>query len=96
MTKLALAELIKEKLGIADLPAEEQEQILSRVEEQILRRATLDILEALPANEREELEALISGSDDETIIRFLREKLGLSLEEKVERATIDHLSDLVE
>jgi len=95
MTKLALAELIKRKLGIADLPAEEQEQILSRVEEQILRRATLDILEALPSDEREELEALISGSNDETIIRFLREKLDLSLEEKVEQTTLEHLDDLM-
>ncbi|MFA6416456.1 MAG: hypothetical protein WCW56_03155 [Candidatus Paceibacterota bacterium] len=95
MTKLALAELIKEKLGISNLPVEEQEQILSRVEEQILRRATLDILESLPAGERAELEALISGSDDETIIRFLREKLGLDVEEKMEKATNDHLADLV-
>ena len=95
MTKLALAELIKEKLGIADLPAEDQEHILSRVEEQILRRATLDILEALPTDERVELEALISGSNDETIIRFLREKLNLSLEEKVEQATREYLDDLI-
>ncbi|KKS77566.1 MAG: hypothetical protein UV64_C0006G0021 [Parcubacteria group bacterium GW2011_GWC1_43_11b] len=94
MSKQILADLIKEKLGIADLSVEEQEKILLRLEEQILRRATLDILESLPAGEKAELEAIISASDDETIVRFLREKLGVNLDEVMTKTANEHLADL--
>jgi hypothetical protein len=95
MSRHSLKELIIKKIGLSDLSPQEQDEFLIKLEEQVLRQATLDILESLPVEERVELEALISGSDDESIVRILREKLGGDLEKKIEDSANGHLNHFV-
>jgi hypothetical protein len=77
MTEADLSKMLLAQLGIADRPPLEQEIILSRLNDQILRRATLAILEKLSVDEREKLTEIISQSDDDEVFNFLRRKLGI-------------------
>ncbi len=71
-----LRETICQKLNISTLSPAEQDLVLARLEDAILRETTLQILETLPPTDRAELEETISDQDDETVLGFIRSKLG--------------------
>ena len=62
--------LIKE-LGLADLPEEAQNEIVTKIGGIILQSVTLGILEKLPQDAREEFEVLSKEGDNERIQEFL-------------------------
>lgn len=60
---------ILQELGIAQLPLERQEEVLTAMTEAVLKRITLRLVEALSEEKRSELEAL--GEEKEKISQFL-------------------------
>jgi len=62
---------IATKLGVADLPEAEQEQIIAGFGEVALKAATLAVLEKLPEGKREEFATLAEGGDPAAIQAFL-------------------------
>ena len=64
-----IEENILRELGIAELPPERQEEVLTAMTEAVLKRITLRLVEALSEEKRSELEAL--GEDTEKISQFL-------------------------
>ena len=94
MSDQDVTNLIVERLGLGSLSLVEQELALSRLNEQILRRATLDIWDKLPVEDREELAEVVSIGDDENIIKFLRQKLGV-IEVLLQEAARNQIKDFL-
>lgn len=66
MTKLIAADL-----GIADLPVEEQQQLIAQFGEVALKAATIAVIEKLPEAKRSEFAALAEAGDPEALRVFL-------------------------
>ncbi|MDD2753438.1 MAG: DUF5663 domain-containing protein [Candidatus Portnoybacteria bacterium] len=64
-----IEENIFQELGIAELPQERQEEVLTAMTEAVLKRITLRLIGALAEEKKSELEAL--GEDTEKISQFL-------------------------
>jgi hypothetical protein len=60
------------KLGIENIPEEEQSQIIEKLEENIARRINIAIVERLNETDREVLASL---SDEQNLEKFVRSKL---------------------
>lgn len=77
---------IVEMLRIGDLEFSIQDEIVSRFEESLMKKITLEIYDRLSAQDREALEALpgeVEGQDN-----FLREKI-VGLDNLLEQATVE-------
>lgn len=66
-----MQKLIAQDLGISDLPAGEQEALISEFGAVALKAATLAIVEKLPEGKRGEFSALAQGGDPDALQKFL-------------------------
>jgi hypothetical protein len=73
MMKSLIAPSILERLRVADLPPEEQEEMLSVLGTMLFKSLTLRVLETLSEEKKEEFAILVREGDEEKILLFLTE-----------------------
>ena len=66
-----ITKVIAADLGISDLPAAEQEQLISQFGEVALKAATVAVLEKMPETKRDEFAKLAEAGDATAIKAFL-------------------------
>lgn len=63
------------ELGLQDVPQDIQASLIANIGEGILRRVTLELLTALPEEDRDAFEQLIGGGDSEALRVFLEKRI---------------------
>ena len=66
-----MQQVIARDLGIADLPSDQQQALISQFGEVALKAATVSVLEAMPADKRDEFGKLTEGGDPGAVKSFL-------------------------
>ncbi len=61
------------ELNIGHLPAEEQDQVINTVSQVLLKRATLAIMQRIPAEKLDELDKLSDAQDSAAIQKLVAE-----------------------
>lgn len=72
MRNQELRAILLGELHIEDLPEEEQDEIISKLGDSILKSLTLKILEQLSQENRKEFEMVSASGDDDRIHEFLK------------------------
>ncbi len=75
MNNNELRDILVAELGIGELPAEAQEEIVSKLGEIILKSVTVAIFEKLPQEARAEFETITASGDDERVQEFLAKNI---------------------
>lgn len=89
MQNQEIRDILIRELGIAGLPEEAQNEVISKLGEIILKSLTVSIFEALPVSVREQFERVAAENDSERIQAFLEEhipNLHTLMEEEVKKA----------
>ncbi len=66
---------LMQALGIAELPAEEQERLMAGFAEVALKAATMAVLEKLPQDKREEFARLAEAGEPVALATFLNKEV---------------------
>ena len=64
-----------EELGLQGLPSDTQARLLTQMTESLLKRITLEVLEKLSPEERQEFESIRETADFEKVTEYLRGKI---------------------
>ncbi len=75
MDKDTLQQNIIQDLGLQDLPQETQIKLLTQMTESVLKRITVQVLERLSEQEREEFDKLQEAGDANKVNEFLMSKI---------------------
>lgn len=70
-----LQKRIVAELNIGHLSAEEQQQVIGKVSEVLLKRATLALMQRIPAEKLDELDRLTAAKDDDGIRKLVAENV---------------------
>ena len=91
-----LFEIIVERLGLRELNTEQQGEIISRLQNNILSAINLAVLERLSKVERQELLKLADSVGEEQVNQFLRSKIADldSLMKKIAVETVEEFKRL--
>jgi len=66
-----IEENILQELGIADLPSERQEEVLTAMTEAVLKRLMLRLIGAMGEEQKKQFEEIANAGDQEKISQFL-------------------------